>query len=457
MMDKQQEIYFDALHADRQDSYETFKKPSMQGVWKSIIEKYSQPAHFVYELLQNADDAMATSARFELFADKLVFAHDGKRRFFVSNPSSEDMDRDAKKLGHINAITSVGLSTKTETGTIGKFGVGFKSVFSYTDTPEIYDPDVFFKIRNYIVPERLTQDYRGRAQNETLFVFSFDHKTRDAQTAYDDISGMIRSLDYPLLFLANLRNISFEISGTIGLYGKVAENEQEFDGTSAKFIRLTQNDGANRDDLYDDTLWLFSHSDEQEHTYSVGFFVDKNGKLMPKKHGAFCFFPTIVDTGLNFIIHAPFLLTDNREGIHAGEQHNIKMISLLSELAADSLAFLRDIGQIKATLLIDDNVFDIIPYDENDFTDVRNRNVISFKPFYTEIKEAFITKSIILALNGYVTSSNAFWSGSDNRQLAEVLSNEQLAVLSKNDKAKWIFPSISTPRSAGRSIKFDYI
>jgi len=458
MMDKQQEIYFDELHADRQDSYETFKKPSMQGVWKSIIEKYSQPAHFVYELLQNADDAEAESARFELYADRLIFAHDGKRRFFVSDPSTEDVDRDAKKLGHINAITSVGLSTKTDSGTIGKFGVGFKSVFSYTNTPEIYDPDVFFKIENYIVPQRLTQDYQGRKQNETLFVFPFNHKTRGAQTAYDDISGMIRSLDYPLLFLTNLCNISFKISDTLGSYKKDPKDELKFDNTSAKFIRLTQNNDESREVPHNDTLWLFSRTYEENHTYSVGFFIDKNEKLMPKKHSAFCFFPTIVDTGLDFIIHAPFLLTDNREGIHAGEPHNIKMISLLSELAANSLAYLRDIGQSKAVPLIDDNIFDIIPHDESAFGDVTSKKAISFKPFYTAIKEAFENQEIIPTLNnGYVAAADAYWGGADNSQLAEVFSNSQLAALTRNEKARWAFVSLSTPRSAGRSVKFDYI
>lgn len=342
-------------------------------------------------------------------------------------------------LGHINAITSVGLSTKIDNATIGKFGVGFKSVFSYTDTPHIYDPDVFFRIENYIVPIRLDSDYPGRRSGETLFVFPFDHKIRSAEEAYTDISEMLRSLVYPLLFLLNLTDISFEISGVLGLYGKTVEEKHDFDGTTTEFIRLTQNDGDNRDNLYDNMLWLFSRYDEKGHKYSVGFFVDAEGHLIPKTHYAFCFFPTKVGSGLNFIIHAPFLLNDNREGIQAGVQHNIDMISLLSELAADSLIFLKEIGLTKKMPLIDDNIFDIVPYDESSFTDVNRKNEISFKPFHTAMKVTFESEPIIPSSDGYVATENAYWAFVP--QLAELFSNEQLASLTKNAYAKWVFTS----------------
>jgi len=411
----------------------------MQGIWKSIIDKYSQPAHFIYELLQNADDAGATYAYFELFKDKLIFAHNGKRRFSVSNPATEDQDRKSRTLGHINAITSVGLSTKIDNASIGKFGVGFKSVFSYTDTPHIYDPDVFFRIENYIVPVCLDSDYPGRRSGETLFVFPFDHKIRSAEEAYADISEMLRSLDYPLLFLLNLADISFKISGVLGLYGKMVEDKYDFGGTTTEFVRLTQNDGDNRDKLYDNMLWLFSRDDGKDHKYSVGFFVDSEGHLMPKTHSAFCFFPTKEVTGLNFIIHAPFLLTDSREGIRAGVQHNIDMISLLSELAADSLTFLKKIGLTKNIPLIDDNIFDIVPYDEDSFSNVNSKKTISFKPFYEAMKEAFESKSLIPSSDGYVAVENAYWAFVP--QITELFSNEQLALLVKNDAAKWVFTS----------------
>ena len=456
-MDKQQERFFEALTINRSESAKALEGFALRGVKNSVVEKYSDQAHFIYELLQNADDVKATSARFVLFKDRLVFAHNGTRRFSVSDPTTEAQDLENGNLEDINAITAVGGSNKTDEATIGKFGVGFKAVFQYTATPHIYDPDVFFKIERFIVPIKLSEDYSGRRKDETLFVFPFDHDKRSPKDSYSDISEKLRSLDYPLLFLSNLKDISFEVDGILGLYGKTVEETYTFDDVTAEFVRLTQNDDENRDELYDNLLWLFSRDDGKEHKYSVGFFVDTDGHLTPKSHTAFCFFPTKEVTGLNFIVHAPFLLTDSREGIRAGVQHNIDMIALLAELAADSLVYLRDIGQSKKVPLIDDNIFDIVPYDESGFTDVGSKKSISFKPFYTEMKEAFETEAIIPTSDGYVMSSSAFWGGVDNRQLAEVCSNEQLAILSKNNEAKWIFPSISTPRSAGKSVKFDYI
>jgi hypothetical protein len=438
-MDKSQEQYFKSLSADRFDSAKTLEKPSMRGVKNSVVEKYSDQAHFIYELLQNADDARATSARFVLYKDKLVFSHNGLRRFSVSDPNNEDVDGSDGKLGDVNAITSIANSNKTE-ASIGKFGVGFKAVFQYTATPHIYDPDIFFKIERFIDPKRVSEDYPGRKAEETLFFFPFDHDKRSPEEAYADISEKLRTLDYPLLFLSNLKDIYFEIDGIHGLYGKTVEETSKFDDVKAEFVRLTQNDGENHYERCDNLLWLFSRDDEKNLTYSVGFFVNADAHLVaPSAHTAFCFFPTKEVTGLNFIVHAPFLLTDSREGIRAGVQHNIDMIDLLSELAAESLVCLRDIGQSKKTPLIGDDIFDIVPHDESKFTNVDIKKAISFKPFYMAMKKAFETKSIIPNFGGYVSKRDAYWASVP--QIAELFSNEQLASLTKNDTAKWVFAS----------------
>ena len=130
-MTKQEKLYFEALSMDRAESADMLEKPSMRGIKNSVVEKYSDQAHFIYELLQNADDAKATSARFILERGRLIFAHNGTRRFSVTNPKSEDRDSLKGTLGDVNAITSIANSNKTE-ASIGKFGVGFKAVFQYT-------------------------------------------------------------------------------------------------------------------------------------------------------------------------------------------------------------------------------------------------------------------------------------------------------------------------------------
>ena len=43
-----------------------------------IIQLYTDKSHFVYELLQNAEDAEANNIRFIQYPDRLEVFHDGK-------------------------------------------------------------------------------------------------------------------------------------------------------------------------------------------------------------------------------------------------------------------------------------------------------------------------------------------------------------------------------------------
>lgn len=435
-MNKQEALFFEALSKDRSEIADVLERRAVRGYKDSVVEKYSDQAHFIYELLQNADDACATNARFILEENRLIFAHNGTRHFSVSNPANEDIDSERKTLGDINAITSIANSNKTG-ASIGKFGVGFKAVFQYTSTPHIYDPSFKFKIERFIVPIKLDTDFPGRRADETLFVFPFDHQERDAEEAYNDISDKLKNLSFPLLFLTNLKGIEFEFGNVLGLYDKRIKQTITYENTTAEHIVLTQNDG---DELYDEELWLFSRLDECERRYSVGFFMDEKGHLCPVNEPAFCFFPTKEVTNLNFILHAPFLLTDSREGIRAGVAHNDKLIRRLAELSADALVHLRDIGIDTSTKLIDDNIVDIIPTDEAVFSDPADKRKVSFLPFFEEIKGKLKSCAIIPSVDGYVESENAYWAAVP--QLTQLFSNEQLSDITENANAQWVFVTL---------------
>lgn len=428
--------YFEALHKDRAESADMLEKPSMRGIKNSVVEKYSDQAHFIYELLQNADDANATTARFILEPKRLVFAHNGTRHFSVSNPATEDSDSERGCLGDINAITSIANSNKTE-ASIGKFGVGFKAVFQYTSTPHIYGPIFKFRIDRFIVPSLLDGDFPGRKAEETLFVFPFDHPERNAEEAYRDISEKLKNLSFPLLFLSKLKNIEFEFETVLGLYGKEVISTRLFDDTIAEQIRLTQNNG---DDLYDENLWLFSRLDALKRRYSVGFFLDEVGEPRSINEPAFCFFPTKEVTNLNFIIHAPFLLTDSREGIRAGVPHNDAMLQCLANLAADAMVYLRDIGNEGSVRLITDNIINIIPIDAEKFSDPADKRKVSFLPFYKSIKNKFATDMLLPSADGYVASTDAYWAAVP--QLTNYFSDSQLALICENPNAHWVFVSL---------------
>jgi len=49
-----------------------------RGIWNATVEKYADPTHFVFELLQNAEDTGATWASFRLELDAIVFEHNGR-------------------------------------------------------------------------------------------------------------------------------------------------------------------------------------------------------------------------------------------------------------------------------------------------------------------------------------------------------------------------------------------
>ena len=123
------------------------------------------------------------------------------------------------------------------------------------------------------------------------------------------------------------------------------------------------------------------------------------------------------------------------------------MIELLAGLSADSLVYLRDIGQANGHPLINDEIFEIIPYDESKFSDVNAKNKISFMPFYTYIKEKIGSEVLIPTSDGYTSKQNAYlveysqWAS--NYLTTNIFKNSQLAILTGNKDAQWVFSSLS--------------
>jgi len=161
-----------------------------RGVRNLLTQLYPDNAHFIYELLQNAEDAEATEVIFDLQPDRLLFKHDG-RPFTIDD---------------VESILSIGDTTKTDDPTaIGKFGVGFKAVFSYCSTPEIRSGIFAFSIRDLIVPEPLPP---GPSSSWTEFCFPFDNPSKPADRAYEEIKAGLIGLDgSTLLFLTRVTSL----------------------------------------------------------------------------------------------------------------------------------------------------------------------------------------------------------------------------------------------------------
>jgi Histidine kinase-, DNA gyrase B-, and HSP90-like ATPase. len=103
---------------------------------KSQVNMYSDFSHFVYEILQNADDHDATTITFNLTPEELKIEHNGI-------PFNEE---------NVKAISYFGKSTsRDDLIKTGQFGLGFKSVFAFTATPAIYSGEEDFQIHGLYV------------------------------------------------------------------------------------------------------------------------------------------------------------------------------------------------------------------------------------------------------------------------------------------------------------------
>ena len=119
-------IDYKKIYAKNQDDWKALTRDPEK--YENLLAgHYSESNHFVYELLQNAEDENATTVVFEYNKDKLVFYHNG-------DPFDE-----ADVIGVSSML--MGTKDRNDAQKIGRFGMGFKSVFKYTYQPEIYSDD----------------------------------------------------------------------------------------------------------------------------------------------------------------------------------------------------------------------------------------------------------------------------------------------------------------------------
>ena len=64
------------VHRDREDLARVLKRHT--GIRRIVEDLYPDNAHFIYELLQNAEDTGASEAWFALSRSCLVFEHNGR-------------------------------------------------------------------------------------------------------------------------------------------------------------------------------------------------------------------------------------------------------------------------------------------------------------------------------------------------------------------------------------------
>lgn len=301
---------------------------------------YPDEAHFIYELLQNAEDAGATEVFFELSPCSCAFEHNGTRHF---------NERD------IRGITGIFNSAKADDpDKIGKFGVGFKSVFVYTDSPVVYSRDFSFEILKLILPQEVPQkpDLGGR----TRFEFPFNGPKKNIKEAFAEVKAGLEQLsETTLLFLNNLRYIRWKVGGQEGQVSR----QQHSDSHVEILKRVDGKEVVN-------SHWLhFSAPVQHVHrftapvegverqrvavAYELSFisetkFFDakkplaKQLKISPAVRGKVAvFFPAEKETsGLRFHLHAPFVPELSRASIKNSPE-NLPLFEQLATVVAQSL------------------------------------------------------------------------------------------------------------------------
>lgn len=428
----EKEILFDKLHDARVEAFKVLNDDDFRGVWQSVIDKYPDTAHFIYELLQNADDAQATEVTILLDRKSLIFKHNGAIHFTVSDHQDKNCPR-----GHINSITGIGFSTKDDKGvinTIGKFGIGFKSVFQYTEAPEIYDEHFRFRITNYIIPERIDNDHEKRDAGETLFLIPF----KNPEAAYKEISAKLKVLANGTLFLHNLSRIRWKDlqTGEHKEFSKqITEAYQSGNDILLEKLLLADYDKARNVLMFSRTVDL---GEEGKHKIYVGYFLKSDGSIntdiRPAVH---CFFPTSEKFNLCMITHAPFLLVDNRQQVKPREKVNELLVAELGRLAADSLCELRDLGLREGIYLLNENIERIVRWDEYSsysyaWRDV-DKSLIQIRSIIEPCLEKIKTERLLLSADNKYLKGPEVYQVSP-KSLASLLTTEQLKQLRKTNE-----------------------
>lgn len=315
---------------------------------------YSESNHFVYELLQNAEDEKADRVVIEYYDDKLVFYHNG-------------MPFDENDVRGVSSML-MGTKDKNSAQTIGRFGMGFKSVFKYTYQPEIYSDEEAFQIENYLLPVEIQNgwDYRrvmreleyrltsggkyypfSEQNHLTKIVIPFAKRKNDGTVVPVSGKEVLQKLQELngeiLLFLNHIRKL-FWINQTNGKYAMITLDIDSTD-RNLNSCRIEGSAYQNKEEI---TRYLkfkktFDHPDMKGAEVSVAYKVNNKANVVYELKGepVWVYFPTRDMTKLPFLIHGSFETAVSREKLMTPSEFNSSLFQQLGNLIADSMEELK--------------------------------------------------------------------------------------------------------------------
>ena len=303
---------------------------------------YTDPGHFLIELLQNAEDAGATIWRVDFGRDAVTVWHNGT-------------PFDAKDLV---GVTSIGQTTKRKQQ-IGFFGVGFKSVYEITDRPRIYSDVYRFEIADVSIPKYLGERPADVAADGTVLILPLRDAT-DPVRSPRALFEKARALDpCVLITLAGIDEIHLTLAADAGGpvvhrlveavdEGRASSIRQEPQGWSRSYLLRSATPrfgGGAREAGRADTT-----------TVLVGVQVD-DGVPVPCGEAAstvYSYLPTAETSGLRFFVQAHFDVPVDRERVTQDSAWNRWILDHVPGLLAEVVS---DIGSPAAAA----GLLDVLP------------------------------------------------------------------------------------------------
>jgi hypothetical protein len=389
-----------------------------------LADRYADRTHFIFELLQNAEDALAkrssddqkvpSSIKFEISENSLIVSHYGK-------PFDEN---------DVTSICGIAESTKNELTAIGRFGIGFKSVYSFTDLPAIHSGYEHFAIENYVLPKEIPAI--ELKENETKIILSLNEEKNPEY--YDEILEGIKRINLnSLLFLHYIEEIEWQTGkGESGVF--IRSKPEELDVNVRKVELVGETNAGN--DISEKWL-IFSKglSDENNEGFVEIAFLMNGEKIQSVAYSPLVvFFPTEKQTNLGFLVQGPYRTTPSRDNIPVRDAWNQKCVNATSKLVVEALRWLRDKNLLGIESLR------CFPMDRSKFSDTN-----MFESLFDIVKKAFIDEPLLPAYKGgYVSAKESLIART--KELRELFTPEQLSYLFK-DKYCWLHDEISQDRT----------
>lgn len=396
-----------------------------------LANRYDDRTHFIFEILQNVEDALKKrgewngnrSVVFSLSSDGVTISHFGV-------PFDE---------ADVRGVCGIAESTKEELTAIGRFGVGFKSVYAFTDKPEIHSGDEHFTIESYVWPMVVKE--KTLQPEETIIYLPFRN---DEPSAKEDVLNGLRRLDLrTLLFLREIESISWSVDdGPSRVYLRDAP---KYIGDGIRKVMLIGQDG-DEDDVSEEWI-VFSRPVFNDGTNAghveIAFNLVSNDadgdsqSVQPVPISPLVvFFPTILPTNLEFVVQGPYRTTPSRDNVPGDDPWNKYLVEETAALLQDALVGLREVG------LLDVAALQCLPIEKSRFPPG-----IRFASLFPAVREALMTKPLLPAHGGgYVAGEKAMLART--QALRDLLGPEQITALSaSSDKLVWLSGDITTDRT----------